>query len=442
MVATSTSAVASAGSSVNENSHPIMIWDSRTGKSYPAENTYVGPTTHPISYTENMCAWVWANGEPYILDNKPTIAPAGCGAYPINMPDNLRPVLTWKQGDPYPVVNGTTAYIPPVDVASTSQTPSTTGRERAGSLYDPSATTYNATLVSMAIKTPSSTPSASQSYFVLLSVCDDGPSYDQIGFSAYNGVWGLTYSWTSGSPLSNPNLVYHCKADEKNLTTGTVYIFEMTISGGTVVFNVYQNPASPTKIWTASATTGGSYFKIQSNYSGVKDYQNYEEIIQLYPPSPPPNPAFDFYFYHNYWLTNGSGYIPSWNSYLENTPSNIGVMINQNNVFVSNIGQDFGFSITPLFGGSVKAGGTATVNIATSAFNGFSGSVNIIVGYPGGYGLSFALSNYITLPSTPTSTLYVYTSSSTPKGTYMITVFGQNSSGTISHNCDWYLVVT
>jgi len=93
-------------SGVRENC-PISVWNSADNKSY-STGYYTGDFCTPqIAYTDNENAWVWANGQPYIENGKPTNAPAGCGVYPINERTDDK-VQSWKEGDPYPVVNGIT----------------------------------------------------------------------------------------------------------------------------------------------------------------------------------------------------------------------------------------------------------------------------------------------------------------------------------------------
>jgi hypothetical protein len=89
-------------------------------------------------------------------------------------------------------------------------------------------------------------------------------------------------------------------------------------------------------------------------------------------------------------------------------------------------------------GQSVTAGNSAQFSLTTSSVNGFSGTVSL---EPASMSISGATSSWsspsiLITPSTPgTSTLTVYTSTSTPAGTYSITEYmpnGQSSSVTLT----------
>jgi hypothetical protein len=73
----------------------------------------------------------------------------------------------------------------------------------------------------------------------MLSAFDNNGSYDQIGFDTYyNGVWGLTYTWTTGPldglqyyPVENYN-------DQMNLSMGSTYTVSITVQDFTAVFTL------------------------------------------------------------------------------------------------------------------------------------------------------------------------------------------------------------
>jgi hypothetical protein len=97
---------------------------------------------------------------------------------------------------------------------------------------------------------------------------------------------------------------------------------------------------------------------------------------------------------------------------------------------------DFTVSATPA-SQTVTAGGTASYTATATATNGYSGSVTWSVsGLPAGAGGSFSPAS-----STPTSssTLTVTTGSTTPAGTYALTVTA--SDGTLTHSTPVTLVV-
>jgi hypothetical protein len=183
----------------------------------------------------------------------------------------------------------------------------------------------------MNIVVPTSAPGSDEFYYVLLSAWDSAGSYDQIGFSDDYGTWGLAYSWTSGTP-NNP--IYHYSANAMALSLGTTYTFNITTVSGGTYFAVYQGS---TIAWSYYAPTGGSYLILSSAYSGYYDYTDYEEVWQT--STPGGAPAFDFYFYDNYWIsTTKSSNAATWTAFSSAAPSNVVVVINGNSVLVQNPG--------------------------------------------------------------------------------------------------------
>jgi hypothetical protein len=83
-------------------------------------------------------------------------------------------------------------------------------------------------------------------------------------------------------------------------------------------------------------------------------------------------------------------------------------------------------------------GGSTTTTISISSIGGFNSPVTITIAYPSGSGLTFFItSNPMQVPSS--ATLTIQTASSTPEGTYTITVIG--TSGSLSHSCTYILTV-
>jgi hypothetical protein len=176
---------------------------------------------------------------------------------------------------------------------------------------------------------PNSAPLSDEFYYVLLAAWDSAGSYDQIGFSNSYGTWGLTYSWTSGPP-SNPT--YHYSANAMALSVGATYTFIITTESGVTHFRAYQ---SSTQVWSLDASTGGNNLIIAGTYSGYHDYTDYEEI--WYTHSSGGSPAFDFYFYDNYWVPLGGGKNDAtWTTFSSAAPSNVATIIDGNTVLVDN----------------------------------------------------------------------------------------------------------
>ncbi len=237
------------------------------------------------------------------------------------------PELTWTSGEEFPVVDGRTIFptlAPPI-----SPPPEYMTHWYAGSVYPSGLPTQNAQTVYMRIKVPYSQPKSDEFYYVLLSAWDSAGSYDQIGFSNNYGTWGLTYSWTSGSP-DNPT--YHYTPNATALSLGVTYTFYITTVSGVTHF-VAQNS---TQVWSLDAPTGGNYLVLTEIYAGYYDYTNYEEVWQTSIPGG--SPAFNFNFINNYWIsTGGVAKATTWGAWSYGAPSNVAVIISGNDVFVDNL---------------------------------------------------------------------------------------------------------
>jgi len=114
-----------------------------------------------------------------------------------------------------------------------------------------------------------------------------------------------------------------------------------------------------------------------------------------------------------------------WGSLVNTSP---GGTLTVCNFGVTTPSPDFSLSATPS-SQAVTAGGSTSYTATVSALNGFSGSVGLSVsGLPGGATASF---NPASISGSGSSTLSVATSSSTPTGTYALTITG--ASGSLSH---------
>ena len=242
----------------------------------------------------------------------------------------LVPALSWIQGQSFPVVSGRTIYptlAPPISASASVSPPEYSTHWYAGSDYQGSSET--AQTINVTIRVPYSAPLSDEFYYVILSAWDSNGSYDQLGFSNTYGTWGLSYSWTSG-PASNPT--YHYSSNAMALSVGATYTFSITTEGRVTQFIAYQNS---TQVWSLDAPTGGNYLVVSSYYSGYYNYTDYEEIWQT--DTSGGAPAFDFYFYDNYWVPIGGGEnAATWTSWSSGAPSNVTVIISGNSVLVHN----------------------------------------------------------------------------------------------------------
>jgi hypothetical protein len=254
---------------------------------------------------------------PPLLDNA-QIAPAAIIVSGNNAPNQL----SWTAGDPYPLVNGKVTPPPQAvkpEPNSTGGPPVTIGGHYySGGVYH--GTAHTASWIIAQVAVPSSDkPDSSEFYYVLLSAWDNAGSYDQIGFSGDYGVWGLTYSYTTG-PCTSPT--YHYSANALALTSGQAYLFAMTtVSGPGVWLEAYSIHISSgvgvrTLIYAQHYLTGATNpgLTVQDFYCGSYDYTVYQETYGTttynYPnPYGMPLEIF-FIFGTNEWGTGTSG--PPW----------------------------------------------------------------------------------------------------------------------------------
>jgi hypothetical protein len=178
--------------------------------------------------------------------------------------------------------------------------PSFSGHYYEGSDWDSADPYYDeVSTVKVNITTPQSNPlSTGDFYYVLLSIWDSSSSYDQIGFDAYRGVWGVVWSW---NPECSSTYIF--ANDAFTLTPNTEYTFSMSVaSGGYVDYDVYEDEyGSQTLVFSHSNQTGAAWFAAGSTWTcsgGVTayDYTDYEEIWST---SNQNFPDFDFHFTGN-----------------------------------------------------------------------------------------------------------------------------------------------
>jgi hypothetical protein len=213
--------------------------------------------------------------------------------------------LSWTSGA-FPVVNGKTIYPPLAVPISPERVPGFSTHWYAGSAY--AGSSQSATWVYTQIKTPASYPKSDEFYYVLASIWDNSGSYDQIAFSDTYGVWGLTYSWTSGS-CSNPT--YNYNPDAMNLNLATTYQFYIGVGGGYTWFEAF---VGSTIVWYLGAPTGATALSVDFSYCGYYNYTNYVEVWQTHTAGGYPSYTFDFK--KNQWFVRFGNWISaSWNTF-------------------------------------------------------------------------------------------------------------------------------
>jgi parallel beta-helix repeat protein len=247
---------------------------------------------------------------------------------------------------------------------------------------------------------PYSAPRSDEFYYVLLSAWTDTGSYVQIGFSDDYGTWGLTYSWTSGS-------TYHYSPNAMALSEGSTYTFYITTQNGYTYFTAYQGL---TYVWSLVAPTGGNYLYLHYLNNGAYGYTNYEEVWQTSLPGG--SPAFDFYFFGNYWVSLSGQTDPyiSWWTFSSNAPSDVAVTISGNCVLVDNPMSTILFKTNPaLLGATITFAGSVYNTGQSAAFSGtyYAALANAPSGYTfdhweysGDYGSGVSVPNTMNNPTT------------------------------------------
>jgi hypothetical protein len=206
-------------------------------------------------------------------------------------------LLSWHAGMPFPTASGATLYPPtPPNSAYNPQNPngglkSYPTHWYAGSLFTGPKDTP--TLMLTALSIPANLPKSNEFYYVLLSAWDNTGSYDQVGFSDDYGVWGMTFSTTTGS-CSNP--IYNFTADALKLNVSTEYSFSMAINSTLHIVEFTLLNIVSERLWSwQHDETGVSYFIASKYYCGeTPNYQNYEEVWNTSAKNGVPNFNFNF----------------------------------------------------------------------------------------------------------------------------------------------------
>jgi hypothetical protein len=218
--------------------------------------------------------------------------------------------LHWSAGQAYPTVNGHAAPPPAVGPAlPASPPPSTGGHWYAGSYFAGTDSVQSWAL--MEITVPSAaTPDTTEFYYVILSIWDNGGSYDQVGFTDDDGVWGLAYSYTTGTCAAS----YVYNPDYQTLTTGQEYMFAITTDGGGAWLEAYtvSDTGAITQVFALHAATGATDpgLEVEYSYCGDYDYTDYEEVYgttSYTQPDPYGAPAgFEWFFHMNCYGSDAS----------------------------------------------------------------------------------------------------------------------------------------
>lgn len=190
----------------------------------------------------------------------------------------------------------------------------------AGAVFTGSTT--NSTQIRSNITVPSGAPPKSnQFYYVILSIWDNTGSYDQIGFTDDNGLWGLAISYTTGFNVTtcSGTLHYHYGADYANLTAGTQYSFSITIKSGTVYLQAYTGS---TFVYQIKTHNGATSFSVANSFCGYYDYTVYEEA---YMNTATAVPNHNFYWPYSYYQPGKKA--PDWSGFKISAPSKVSVVI-------------------------------------------------------------------------------------------------------------------
>ncbi len=235
----------------------------------------------------------------------PPVAPLpGADATGLSQASSAAGALHWSPGEAYPTLNGHAAPPPGVGPAlPATPPPSTGGHWYAGSYF--AGTSSVQSWIVTEISVPSAkAPTASEFYYVILSVWDNGGSYDQIGFTDDNGVWGLAYSYTTGTCATS----YVYTPDEQTLKGGQEYFFAITTEDGPGAWleaYTVSHTGAITEIFGLHAPTGASDpgLEIAYTYCADYDYTDYNEVYGTTAYSQP-NPygapgGYDWYFHLN-----------------------------------------------------------------------------------------------------------------------------------------------
>jgi hypothetical protein len=151
-----------------------------------------------------------------------------------------------------------------------------------------------ASSVGVEVRVPDDLPSATDLYYVALSVFDGAESYDQVGLANDNGSWQVYYGAATACD-TRPDAHWDAFSLDRNVT----YRFEISIqTGGEVIFGAFDPSGS--SLWQETVHTGATYFELDSTtVCGSATDPGYTETQEVYTAalSSPP---------YNFVLTNAT----------------------------------------------------------------------------------------------------------------------------------------
>jgi hypothetical protein len=137
-----------------------------------------------------------------------------------------------------------------------------------------SGSQYNAHSVSCHLTVPSGYDVNTEFYYVILSVWDDGYSYDQIGLANNLGQWVVVWSWTSPDVTQPDGCDYHHSNNAYTLSLNTEYVFSMTLGAGGQLDYFVKNTGGTT-LWTLHQDVGDDSYSFVIASSFYYPYYGY-----------------------------------------------------------------------------------------------------------------------------------------------------------------------
>jgi hypothetical protein len=203
-------------------------------------------------------------------------------------------LLSWSAGQPLPQQDGrmVPAPVEPPIACSDKGADCESYHWFAGGWYNSSSGQSDVNRTFGYLDVPRGPANSHQFYYVLVSIFDDSGSYDQLGFSDDNGVWGLTESYTTGS-CTDPT--YWFVEDAKTLEPDR-YLFEIDITGGLIHFLVGTNLLDLGSVWNDTESPGVKVQYLLATPSYCDTYYAYTLYEEVYSSNATDTPTYDFNF--------------------------------------------------------------------------------------------------------------------------------------------------